>query len=735
MRRPLTVVVSASMLHSVYGAAQTAPPPDDGIDSKALEALSELSIEELMDATVEVSTDSPLSVSEAPATVTVITASQLHVRGCRTVACALRGVPGFYDAYNLVSHNFGVRGINGGLGAAGSVVKLMIDHQPVSYAPTTGNFFGLELIPIDAVERIEILRGPASALYGADAFLGVIDVITKRNAQPMGMTATVGGGVVRRNPGGEASIVATASAPDVADILIGIAGGHVERSGLGMPASSPLRERDLAAVADTLSRDDHARPRSLFARASVGKRTGWGELTGGLSHQQLNMDAEFDDIVPLTHQSRVMRRNDTLWLQYDREFRRPVDVSLGVLRTSASADGDILSVGDERFVLNRIERARGYRIKGSLTFRLARLETKIGADFSATRYLPLHYEEELLQDQRGGMIDVLRVRGTRTPISDSAEVTLKNLGAFVQLHYASVRLLSLTLGARLDHHSLYGNVVSPRAAVVHAPAGKHYYLKLGYASSFKAPSVEQLYAEATPQLGSTSGARGRIGTVVFADRSAFPTQRVLKPQRAHSVELSGGASIGGRVFVTATAYMTRIVDLARYEPAGTFLLARNVGTQHVVGGELELNVAGGRYFDGWVGGSVARTVAVGRHADSTLEEQRVYDIAFPWISGMARASVHLPVVRLSVTPELSVIGPRKSSQTNADLAGGPYTLPAYVLLGLAIYGVWAPWSGHPLSATLRVDNLLNRRYVDPGWYGFDVPALGTCAFAYVSQQF
>ena len=77
------------------------------------------------------------------------------------MADVLRTVPGFYDVYDLVSHDVGVLGINGG----GSVLKVVIDGQPVPFHPNTGSFFGQELVPIEAVDRVEIIRGPASALY------------------------------------------------------------------------------------------------------------------------------------------------------------------------------------------------------------------------------------------------------------------------------------------------------------------------------------------------------------------------------------------------------------------------------------------------------------------------------------------------------------------------------------------------------------------------------------------
>ena len=57
---------------------------------------------------------------------------------------------------------------------------MLIDGHSVAFHSTGGNWLGPELVPLSAIERIEIVRGPASALFGADAFLGVINIKTRR---------------------------------------------------------------------------------------------------------------------------------------------------------------------------------------------------------------------------------------------------------------------------------------------------------------------------------------------------------------------------------------------------------------------------------------------------------------------------------------------------------------------------------------------------------------------------
>jgi len=70
--------------------------------------------------------------------------------------------------------------VTAGLRAGTRIVKVMINSVPVNFRPDLTAFIGPEYIPMEAVERIEIAKGPLSALYGADAFLATVNVITKK---------------------------------------------------------------------------------------------------------------------------------------------------------------------------------------------------------------------------------------------------------------------------------------------------------------------------------------------------------------------------------------------------------------------------------------------------------------------------------------------------------------------------------------------------------------------------
>jgi outer membrane receptor for ferrienterochelin and colicins len=114
------------------------------------------------------------SLQEAPASVSVMDAAALAYRNAITVDDALRYVPGVNMTYDQVD----VRGSSGYSRGAGSRVLLLVDGIPLLTGDT--GELNFESIPMGQIERIEVVKGAASALYGSSALGGVINVITRR---------------------------------------------------------------------------------------------------------------------------------------------------------------------------------------------------------------------------------------------------------------------------------------------------------------------------------------------------------------------------------------------------------------------------------------------------------------------------------------------------------------------------------------------------------------------------
>jgi iron complex outermembrane receptor protein len=147
--------------------------------------LTEVPLETLMQ--IDVPTVSSASkfeqrITEAPASVSVVGQDEIKRYGYRTLGDILESLQGFQVSYDGNYSFLGVRGIS--LGDFNSRVLLLVDGHRVNNDLTDGAFIGNEFIlDVDLIDRVEVIRGPGSVLYGNNAFFGVINVITRRPSQ------------------------------------------------------------------------------------------------------------------------------------------------------------------------------------------------------------------------------------------------------------------------------------------------------------------------------------------------------------------------------------------------------------------------------------------------------------------------------------------------------------------------------------------------------------------------
>lgn len=136
-----------------------------------------MSLDEIIN--IEIATGTQKTLSEAPAVASVITAQQIQNMGARNLAEVLTRVPGLHMSRSafLYGPKFVFRGITS---AVAPQTLILVDGISLKSAfdGDSNNIWGE--YPIQSIARIEVLRGPGSALYGADAFSGVINIITKK---------------------------------------------------------------------------------------------------------------------------------------------------------------------------------------------------------------------------------------------------------------------------------------------------------------------------------------------------------------------------------------------------------------------------------------------------------------------------------------------------------------------------------------------------------------------------
>jgi len=177
-------------LDSVQSPSAINAPVDNGTNQ--MQDLTELPLEALMQIKVpEVYSASKFEqkVTEAPASATVITSDEIKRYGYRTLADILASVPGFYISYDRNYAYLGARGVN--LGDANNRILLLVNGHRINNDLNDSAAIDTSFIlDVDLIDRVEIIHGPGSVLYGNNAFFGVVNVITRQGRQVNGVEAS-----------------------------------------------------------------------------------------------------------------------------------------------------------------------------------------------------------------------------------------------------------------------------------------------------------------------------------------------------------------------------------------------------------------------------------------------------------------------------------------------------------------------------------------------------------------
>lgn len=140
---------------------------------------TEISLEQLLDIEVFTASKFNQKTSEAPSRVTVIDSDAIREYGYRTLKDVLNSIPGLYSSYDRNYSYLGVRGF-GLAGDYNTRILMLLDGKRVN--DNVYSSFGIDfdsLVNVDLIKRVEFSSGHGSAIYGANAFFGVINVITK----------------------------------------------------------------------------------------------------------------------------------------------------------------------------------------------------------------------------------------------------------------------------------------------------------------------------------------------------------------------------------------------------------------------------------------------------------------------------------------------------------------------------------------------------------------------------
>ena len=508
--------------------------------------LENVDLLQLLNVEVSTATKTAERLVDAPAIITVITAEEIAHWGYQSVGEALEHVLGFYIVDDHILPNAGVRGVAGGLGAESGSIKVMIDGASVAYRSTQGNWLGVELIPLGSIRQIEVIRGPASALYGADAFLGVVNIITLPPDEMPLVAARGQVGIVGEHPGGQFDVVGGKRFGSF-DLLFGAAGELEDRSGLRMPAVSPAPL--IPGYSDVAQPSKNLQRKSLVLHGRAGYRTSSGQIVLQAFASGIERGGDFAHWAQLTNgvdaQGRAVGTVISLG-QYRITANGALNLTpeFGLNAQATYFQGGVLpsdriEVDSDLFWVKRRMAYRGIdaTLEGRWTphsdFNLI-----VGAETVVDREtLPV---PERVSKETGELL------GEVVPESTA---TLSNLGAFVSSNWKLWDpWLKLTSGVRFDQHSNYGSQLNGRLGAT-SQWTDFLVTKLLYGSAFKAPSPYLLYAEPL-RAGDVIGEQG------------------LEPQKIDTLEFQALVEVGPTLNLSSGLAYSLIRDKAEFAPQG-----------------------------------------------------------------------------------------------------------------------------------------------------------------------
>jgi iron complex outermembrane receptor protein len=589
-------------------------------------------------------------VTEAPASVTIITSEDIQRYGYRTLADILRNVRGFYVSYDRNYSYLGVMGY-GLPGDYNSRIALLIDGHRLNDNIYDAALIGTEFpLDVDLIDRVEVIRGPNSSLYVASAFLGVINIITKR-----------GRDLNKVNVSSEMASYGTYEGR--------VSYGNKFNNGLELLLSStfydsrgqnqlffpefdnPATNNGIAVNAD--GDEFH----QFFADVS------WGHFTlDGLfgSRDKGIPTASFGTVFNVTG-TRTVDARGYLDLRYDHKLGRGWNLANRTYYDQFNNDGtyvyDYSASGGPARVFNK-NFAHGKWWGDEVT-----LSKQI---FEAQRLtIGSEYRDDFQQDQ--GNYDY---QPFVQYFNDRRASNIFSVYAQDEIHLR--KDLILNLGLRYDHYSTFGGTTNPRAALIYNPWPKTTF-KFLYGQSFRAPNFFELYYAAPGNEANPS----------------------LQPETVKSMELVWEEYFASHFRMTASGfnYPVHALISEQIDTANGNAVFKNSGSLTLRGMDFAL----GRSLPGGMEGSVSYTfqAAIDPNAQLTVTNSPHH---------IVQASLSVPVIKQKAFASMDL-----QYLSKRETLAGQYT-GAYAVTNLTLFtrNVFKGWE---VSANLF--NAFNQKYADP----------------------
>lgn len=513
-------------------------------EAQLSDRLVTLPLEQLMQYQVESVSKYSQKIAEAPASVSIVTAQDIQTYGYKTLADILGSMRGLYVSSDRNYSYLGVRGFSVP-GDLNTRVLILVDgvhynDNVFDQAPIDTDFG----VDVDLIDRVEFISGPASAVYGSNALLGVINVITKTGADFRGANVAVRAGSYGTTVGRATLGDSTAAGGSwlLSATRSNQQGQDLYYTEFDTPAQNHGRAED----------SDYDRATQLLAKFQQ------GGFVATLTHVDrtkgiptASFEQTFNDDRAQTVDTRT-----NLGVQYQHALTRDLGITARVYSGHYVYTGNYVYDDSQRE--NR-DKSYGDWVGGELqsTFTgFAHQKIVLGTEY---RYAPRIDQENFDVAPRALLLDDRR--------SGNAA------GFYLQDELALSERFSLNLGDRVDRLASGEWVNSPRAGLIYQPQAET-SLKLLYGSAYRTPNAfEQFYY---PQYYLAAG----------ADSAASSS---LERERIQSKELVLEHALNASQRLTVALFRNDINDLItlRENPSDGVLFYTNEVEAHTEGAEVE----------------------------------------------------------------------------------------------------------------------------------------------------
>jgi iron complex outermembrane receptor protein len=664
---------------------------------------------------VVTATKTEKSVQEAPASVTVVTWEEMTLRNLETVDDALNDIVGLFvkrskglmDATTSVR----MRGFNGD-----KYTLVLLDGQPLNSAYTGDVEWGA--LPTDNIERIEVIRGPASALYGGNAMGGVINIITKTpKKKELKAAAGFGSHNIRRY---------AFSAGDRLGDTLGLRLGYEEESTDGY-ANTPVFGSSVSAVGGYEMNDPYGSPRWVVGdkgengarRRSLDAKADYAfSETGKLTFSVLSALHAYDYGPPSTYTGTFNETDnyeDNAFISYtgmgencSETYALSGEETLCKIKVNLQA-GTIR--GTDQYTLESGNGTQGYNdspgklsvtdqeswfseVRGSTVFGDAHLLT-LGVSFRTDESDTNEYNVPFYRSYAG-----------RGPSTYNAAGKDRFWGVFAQEEWQAADTLTLYLGLRYDMWEVYDGssgppgaetvyddnrdtALNPRVAAVWQAADTT-TLRASVGRAFRPPNLYELY---------------RSWTSYSTDYVANPE---LEPETVWSYEVGiDQALFGKRTRLSLNSYRNDIDDLIYYRTErvdGRTVKTRvNAGKARTYGLELTLSQTVTDWLNLWGNYTYTDARILDNATDPDSEDKQVAGIPEQtWNIGLD--TTFGPITAGVVYRYFSKIYNDSDNEDTEDGVYGSYE-PSHIMDAKLTWNM-AAWA----KVSLCVDNVWDKEY-------------------------